>query len=109
MPNTLFILNTVSPIFLIVVVGWILRKLGVIQEKFIKQSIKFVFNVTLPILIFLKLAIADFSAIFDGTIIILVYVCMFIIFILGWVLARIFIKRETVGAYLYKEDFGQTM
>jgi malonate transporter len=93
MTNTLFIINTVSPIFLIVVVGWTLRKIGVIQENFIKQSIKFVFNVTLPILIFLKLAVADFSTIFDSGIIVLVYGCMFIVFILGWLLARIFIKK----------------
>ena len=93
MTNTLFIINTVSPIFLIVVIGWTLRKIGVIQENFIKHSIKFVFNVTLPILIFLKLAIADFSTIFDSGIIILVYGCMFIVFILGWLLARIFIKK----------------
>jgi len=93
MTNTLFIINTVSPIFLIVVIGWTLRKIGVIQENFIKQSIKFVFNVTLPILIFLKLAVADFSLIFDSGIIVLVYVCMFIVFILGWLLARIFIKK----------------
>ncbi len=95
MTNTLFIINTVSPIFLIVVVGWTLRKIGVIKEKFIKQSIKFVFNVTLPILIFLKLATADFSTIFDSRIIILVYGCMIIIFIIGWVLAKIFIKKGT--------------
>jgi predicted permease len=93
MTNTLSIINTVSPIFLIVVVGWTLRKIGVIQENFIKQSIKFVFNVTLPILIFLKLAVADFSTIFDSGIIVLVYGCMFIVFILGWLLARIFIKK----------------
>jgi len=93
MTNTLLIINTVSPIFLIVIVGWVLRKIGVIQEKFIKHSIKFVFNVTLPILIFLKLAIADFSTIFDSGIITLVYGCMFIVFIIGWVLARIFIKK----------------
>jgi len=93
MTNTLFIINTVSPIFLIVVVGWTLRKIGVIQENFIKQSIKFVFNVTLPILIFLKLAVADFSTIFDSGIIVLVYGCMFIVFILGWLLAKIFIKK----------------
>ena len=93
MTNTLFIINTVSPIFLIVVIGWTLRKIGVIQENFIKQSIKFVFNVTLPILIFLRLAVADFSLIFNSGIIVLVYGSMFIVFSLGWLLARIFIKK----------------
>ena len=93
MTNTLFIINTVSPIFLIVVVGWALRKIGVIHESFIKQSTKFVFNVTLPVLIFLKLALVDFSAIFDSKIIVLVYSSIFIVFLLSWLLAKIFITK----------------
>ena len=93
MNNTLFIINTVSPIFLIVIVGWLLRKFGIIQESFIKQSTKFVFNVTLPILVFLKLAVVDFSNVFDVKIIVLVYVGIFIIFFLSWLIAKIFIKR----------------
>jgi len=93
MTNTLFIINTVSPIFLIVIVGWVLRKTGIIKDNFVKQSIKFVFNVTLPILVFLKLAIVNFSALFESKIIILVYGCIFILFFLGWVLANLFIKK----------------
>ena len=93
MTNTLFIINTVSPIFLIVIVGWCLRKIGVIQESFIKQSTNFVFKVTLPLLIFLKLAVVDFSDIFDTKTIVLVYSCMFILFFFCWILAKIFIKR----------------
>jgi len=93
MTNTLFIINTVSPIFLIVIVGWCLRKIGVIQESFIKQSTNFVFKVTLPLLIFLKLAVVDFSDIFDTKIIVLAYGCMFILFFFCWTLAKIFIKR----------------
>ncbi len=93
MNNTLFIINTVSPIFLIVIIGWLLRKFGIIQESFIKQSTKFVFNVTLPVLVFLKLATVDFSLVFDGKIIVLVYSGIFILFFLGWLIAKIFIKR----------------
>lgn len=93
MANIFFIINTVSPIFLIVILGWALRKIGVIHESFIKQSTKFVFNVTLPVLIFLKLATVDFSTIFDSKIIILVYICIFIIFFLSWLLAKIFITK----------------
>lgn len=93
MTNTLFIINTVSPIFLIVIVGWVLRKIGIIQESFIKQSTKFVFSVTLPVLVFLKLAIVDFGTVFDGKIIILVYSGIFILFFVSWFLAKLFIKR----------------
>jgi malonate transporter len=93
MNNTLFIINTVSPIFLIVIIGWLLRKFGIIQESFIKQSTKFVYNVTLPVLVFLKLAMVDFSEVFDSKIIVLVYSGIFILFFLSWLIAKIFIKR----------------
>ncbi len=93
MTNTLFIINTVSPIFLIVIIGWLLRKRRIIQESFIKQSTKFVFKVTLPVLIFLKLAVVDFSTVFDSKIIILVYSGIFILFLISWLLAKLFIKR----------------
>lgn len=93
MTNTVFIINTVSPIFLIVILGWVLRKIGVINEEFVKQSIKFVFHVPLPILVFLKLATVDFNELFDGKIIIIVYSCMLIIFFLGWMFSKVLIKR----------------
>ena len=93
MNNTIFILNTVSPIFLIMVLGWILRKRGIIAESFIKQITKFVFNVTLPVLIFLKLATVDFRQVFDVNIIILIYLGIFIIFSISWLIARQFIPK----------------
>ena len=65
MTNAIFIINTVAPIFVIVILGWGLRKIGVITESFIKQSTQFLFKVALPTLIFLKLAIVDIRNIFD--------------------------------------------
>jgi len=101
MNNIIFIINTVSPIFLIVILGWVLRKIDVINEEFIKQSIKFVFHVPLPILVFLKLATVDFNKLFDGKIIIIVYGCMLIIFFLGWILSKALIKRgEGRGVFI---------
>lgn len=93
MNNTIFILNTVAPIFLIVIIGWFLRKIGIIQESFIRQSNKFVFNVALPVLIFLKLANVDFSQVFDGKLILLTYVGILTIFIISWFIARQFIAK----------------
>jgi len=93
MTNTIFIINTVSPIFIIIIIGWLLRKGGIISELFIKQSTKFVYQVTLPILVFLKLAIVDFKTLFDLNLVVLVYVCMLMIFFLGWLIAKIFIKK----------------
>lgn len=101
MNSTLFILNTVTPIFLIIVVGWFLRKIGIIEETFLKVSTKLVFNVTLPVLIFLKLASIDFNAIFDSIMIILIYGSMVIIFLISWLISKLFIKKgEGRGVFI---------
>jgi predicted permease len=101
MNSSLFILNTVSPIFLIIIIGWLLRKRGIIQESFIKQSTQFVFNVTLPVLIFLKLASIEFTTIFDSIMIVLIYGSMVIIFLVSWLIAKLFIKKgEGRGVFI---------
>jgi len=95
MNNTIFIINTVSPIFLIVAIGWILRKRNIINESFIKQSTNFVFKITIPVLVFIKLESVDFKELFDSNIIILIYSGMLFTFFLAWTISILLIKKGT--------------
>jgi len=92
MNSTIFILNTVSPIFLIVALGWILRKRDIINESFIKQSTNFVFKITIPVLVFIKLESVDFKDLFDSNIIILIYGGMLFTFFFFFLLSILLIK-----------------
>ncbi len=47
--------NITSPIFLIILVGHLLRRTGLIDEAFITTSSRLVFTVTLPLLMFLAI------------------------------------------------------
>lgn len=51
MNNILFAFNTVAPIFAIVLIGAILRRLGVVNDDYVKRSSAIVFTITLPALI----------------------------------------------------------
>ncbi len=93
MQNVIFSLNTVAPVFVIVFVGYFLKKFGRINENFVTVSSRVVFNVALPCLIFVKLATTDFTQAFKPEIIILAYLGTVFIFIISWALA-LFLSNE---------------
>ncbi len=65
MDNLIFSLNAVIPIFLMMVLGYILYKIGWMDDDFASEMNKFVFLVSLPVLLFHDLAAVDFSEMWD--------------------------------------------
>ena len=65
MENLIFSLNATIPVFLLMVLGLALRKIGWIDEVFASKMNKFVFLVPLPVLVFEDLATVDFSEVWD--------------------------------------------
>ncbi|MGI6230872.1 MAG: AEC family transporter [Tractidigestivibacter sp.] len=66
MDDLIFSLNATLPIFLTMLVGTFLRKVGVMDEKFTDYLNSFVFKVALPVLLFQDLATQDFASAWDG-------------------------------------------
>lgn len=60
MENLIFSLNATIPVFLLMVLGLALRKIGWIDEGFASKMNQFVFRVPLPVLLFQDLATVDF-------------------------------------------------
>lgn len=65
MENLIFSLNATVPVFLMIVLGIIFKKLKWIDEAFASQMNKFVFLVPLPVLLFNDLASLNFQEIWD--------------------------------------------
>lgn len=65
MDNLLFSLNATVPVFLMMVLGLVFRKLGWLDETFADKMNKFVFMVPLPVLVFEDLATVDFAEVWD--------------------------------------------
>ena len=61
MENLVFSLNATVPIFLMMVLGMLFRKLGWMDEEFAAKMNKFVFLIPLPVLLFGDLAKVDFE------------------------------------------------
>ena len=93
MQSLIFIFNTVLPVFIIVALGFILRKAGLINDNFVSLSSKIVFNVSLPVLIFIEIAKIDISTILNFELILFVYCGTIISYLLVWFLSKFFTKN----------------
>ncbi len=65
MDNLIFSLNATVPVFLMMALGLVFRKIGWIDDVFASKMNKFVFLVPLPVLVFEDLATVDFSEVWD--------------------------------------------
>ncbi len=101
MESLIYSLNATLPVFLIIVIGYLLNRKGMFNEGFISAANKFIFNVCLPIMVFEDLAQTDIIAVFDGALVIYSAVITTIAFILIWIGARLFIKDSSIiGAFV---------
>lgn len=66
MDNLIFSLNATIPIFLLMVLGLLFRKIGWMDEEFASKMNRFVFKIPLPVLVFKNLATVDIAAAWDG-------------------------------------------
>lgn len=66
MENLIFSLNATAPIFILMILGLVFRKLGWIDEVFASKMNKFVFLVPLPVMVFKDLATVDFASAWNG-------------------------------------------
>ena len=66
MENLLFSLNATVPVFLLMLLGLLFRRLGWIDEVFASKMNKFVFLIPLPVKVFLDLATVDFAKAWNG-------------------------------------------
>ncbi|MGF0034238.1 AEC family transporter [Bariatricus sp. SGI.154] len=65
MENLIFSLNATVPVFLMMILGLLFRKIGWIDDVFASKMNRFVFTVPLPVLVFSDLATVDFSQVWN--------------------------------------------
>lgn len=90
--NVIFTANIVAPVFLIIAVGFFARKGKIINEAFVDVTSRFVFLISLPVFVFLKISVLDLSQVFEFNQIIFVYAGTIITYLLIWIGSTPFIK-----------------
>ena len=95
MNDLIFSLNATMPVFLIMVIGYVLRQLGILDEVFSGKMNQFVFKIALPILVFKELSTANFYEMWDTKFIIFCFMASLLSILLAVGLST-FIKNQSV-------------
>lgn len=64
--NLIFSLNATVPVFLMMVFGWFVHRIKLLDDNATSQLNRFVFRALLPALLFMDLSTADFRAVWDS-------------------------------------------
>ena len=100
MSNFLFSINVTIPIFLVMVIGYFLRRIGMLNENFVTVANKFNFKVTLPFLLFRDLSSVNIQEVFDLKYVLFCAIATSICFWSVYGLTKIFMKdKSMVGAF----------
>ncbi len=86
MENFLFALDATLPIFLLMVCGYVFRRIGLLKKELTDGLNKFVFKVALPVLLFQDLSTQDFKSTWNGRF----FVFCFVVTLISIALAAIF-------------------
>lgn len=109
MNNFIFSLNATVPIFLVILLGWILRQRHMLTKEFASVSDIFVFKVALPCLLFKDIATANIKETFDLTFVLFCMIVTTIIFLTTWLLTALIMKdKSMVGAFIQASVRGSS-
>ena len=101
MDTFLFSINATLPVFLTIVVGYVLKRLGFFSEDFTVAADRFTFRVTLPVLLFTDIATADLSGGYDIRFMLFCMGVSCAAFFLIWGGAALFLReKEKTGAFV---------
>ncbi|MBV0932564.1 AEC family transporter [Marinobacterium weihaiense] len=102
--------DIVAPIFFILFLGYLLRRLKLIDDAFVATGSKLVFVITLPTLVFMSISRMDFHAVFNPHQLGYVLVAILLSFGLIWWLAARFIQApEDLGVFIqgaFRSNYG---
>ncbi len=97
--NFIYSVNVILPVFIIVILGFVLGRTGFIGESFIEPAEKIVFKVALPVMLFLEVAGAEKLSGSDMKLIVFCICAVTSVFLLVSLIAFVFVKKEYRGAF----------
>lgn len=98
MDSLIYSLNATIPVFLVIVVGYILKRIGMLNDSFVKCTNKFNFTVTLPVLLFVDLSTTDIIGDFDLSYVLFCAITTTVVFGGLWIGARLILKDKSLIA-----------
>lgn len=101
MNNFLYSLNAAMPVFLVILLGWWLKRIRFLTDDFVSVADKLVFKVALPLMVFQDIAGADLSRNFSLKFVLFCFLGTCVFFGLTWIGAELFIKdKGMIGSFV---------
>lgn len=101
MSDFIYSINVTVPIFLVMVLGYFLKRYGMLTDEFAAAANKFNFKVTLPVMLVRDIAAVDIRNVFDGRYVLFCALASTICFWVIWGLTKIFLKEKSMrGAFV---------
>ena len=100
MENFIYSINVTMPIFLVMVIGYILKQIGIVTV-----ANKFNFKVTLPFMLFKDIAGVDIKAVFDIKYVLFCAIVSTICFWVVWGTAKLLVRDKTIRGAFVQSSF----
>lgn len=101
MENFIFSINVTFPIFLVMVIGYILKQIGMLNDNFVTVANKFNFKVTLPFMLFRDISSVNIREVFDVKYVLFCAIVSTVCFWLIWGGVKLFVKDKSIrGAFV---------
>lgn len=105
MENFIYSINVTMPIFLVMVIGYILKQIGMLNDNFVTVANKFNFKVTLPFMLFKDIAGVDIKAVFDIKYVLFCVIVSTICFWVVWGTAKLLVRDKTIRGAFVQSSF----
>jgi len=99
--DLLFSFNAVIPIFLVMLLGVVVKKFKIIDDSATRQLNSLVFKVALPVMLFNTVYGSDYSQMLDRKFILFLVVSIIVFFFISWIIAAKLVKdNNKKGAFI---------
>jgi malate permease and related proteins len=101
------IINTIIPIFVLIMLGWLAGKRGFLPTSFLGPANRLVFYLAIPAMIFRALSKTDFHAEFDPQVVAGTLSAVIMVFAVAWGTgAMLHLKRGQRGSFIHTTFHG---
>lgn len=95
MEQLMFSLNATIPVFLVMVIGYLLKALHILDEHFVKTLNSFNYKVSLPVLLFRDIAESDFYSVWDTRYVLYCFLVTLTCIAVIWAAAGLLYRNKT--------------
>lgn len=100
MDNLIFSLNATVPVFAMMLLGLLLKKIGWIDDGFASKMNKFVFQFPLPVLVFSDLATVDFEEVWNMKFVLFCFIVTLLSILAALLVALLWKDRSIRGEFI---------